>query len=82
MALNLEVILKFWAILMCLLYCRNIVPLHGNPEDYAWGAGGLDAIITQVRGVMVVCTWLVCLLSPVKRLDSAAVVIIKVLTIT
>ena len=22
--------------------------LHGNPADYAWGAGGLDSIITQV----------------------------------
>ncbi len=22
--------------------------LHGNPRDYAWGEGGLDAIITQV----------------------------------
>ncbi|CAH1796719.1 unnamed protein product, partial [Owenia fusiformis] len=22
--------------------------LHGNPGDYAWGAGGLDAIITQL----------------------------------
>ena len=22
--------------------------LHGNPGDYAWGRGGLDAIITQV----------------------------------
>ncbi|XP_064609715.1 E3 ubiquitin-protein ligase RNF115-like [Liolophura sinensis] len=22
--------------------------IHGNPEDYAWGAGGLDAIITQL----------------------------------
>lgn len=26
----------------------NFVPLHSNPEDYAWGAGGLDAIITQL----------------------------------
>ncbi|XP_045216279.2 E3 ubiquitin-protein ligase RNF115-like [Mercenaria mercenaria] len=26
----------------------GIVPLHGAPEDYAWGAGGLDAIITQL----------------------------------
>lgn len=37
---------------ICNLSFRNfvpgIVPLHGNPEDYAWGAGGLDAIITQV----------------------------------
>ena len=23
--------------------------LHGNPGDYAWGRGGLDAIITQVQ---------------------------------
>lgn len=23
--------------------------LHSNPMDYAWGANGLDAIITQVR---------------------------------
>ena len=23
--------------------------LHGNPGDYAWGRGGLDAIITQVH---------------------------------
>lgn len=23
--------------------------LHGNPADYAWGAEGLDSIITQVR---------------------------------
>jgi len=33
------------------LFSSNIVPLqglHGNPDDYAWGAGGLDAIITQV----------------------------------
>nr|KAG5694327.1 hypothetical protein BaRGS_035195 [Batillaria attramentaria] len=23
--------------------------LHGNPADYAWGAGGLDTIITQLE---------------------------------
>lgn len=23
--------------------------LHSNPGDYAWGQGGLDAVITQVR---------------------------------
>ena len=23
--------------------------MAGNPGDYAWGPGGLDAIITQVR---------------------------------
>lgn len=22
--------------------------LHGNPADYAWGSGGLDAVITQL----------------------------------
>ena len=27
--------------------------LHGNPQDYAWGPGGLDAIITQVYLVLV-----------------------------
>lgn len=27
--------------------------LHSNPMDYAWGANGLDAIITQVSsGIM------------------------------
>ena len=25
-----------------------VVKIHGNPGDYAWGRGGLDAIITQV----------------------------------
>ena len=28
--------------------CRNLLRLHGNPRDYAWGTEGLDAIITQV----------------------------------
>lgn len=23
--------------------------LHSNPGDYAWGQGGLDAVITQVK---------------------------------
>lgn len=23
--------------------------LHSNPGDYAWGQGGLDAVITQVQ---------------------------------
>ena len=27
----------------------NLLRLHGNPADYAWGAEGLDSIITQVR---------------------------------
>ncbi|KAK7116691.1 E3 ubiquitin-protein ligase RNF126-B-like [Littorina saxatilis] len=26
----------------------NMFHLHGNPADYAWGAGGLDSIITQL----------------------------------
>ena len=25
--------------------------IHGNPGDYAWGRGGLDAIITQVTQI-------------------------------
>ncbi|KAJ8299841.1 hypothetical protein KUTeg_022588 [Tegillarca granosa] len=28
----------------------NILPIHGNPGDYAWGSGGLDNIITQLEG--------------------------------
>ena len=34
--------------------------IHGNPGDYAWGRGGLDAIITQVQGdtlIMTVFFW-------------------------
>ena len=27
--------------------------LYGNPGDYAWGAGGLDSIITQVSATFV-----------------------------
>ncbi|CAI9729280.1 E3 ubiquitin-protein ligase RNF115-like [Octopus vulgaris] len=26
----------------------NIFPLHANPGDYAWGAGGLDSVISQL----------------------------------
>lgn len=26
----------------------NILPLHGNLGDYAWGAGGLDSVISQL----------------------------------
>ena len=26
--------------------------LHGNPRDYTWGRGGLDAIITQLLNQM------------------------------
>ncbi|XP_072804259.1 E3 ubiquitin-protein ligase RNF126 isoform X6 [Vicugna pacos] len=29
--------------------------LHSNPMDYAWGANGLDAIITQARGWSAPC---------------------------
>ncbi len=28
--------------------------MYGNPGDYAWGAGGLDAIITQVSSTLIV----------------------------
>lgn len=27
--------------------------LHSNPEDYAWGQGGLDAVITQVSNIVI-----------------------------
>lgn len=40
------------------LYSFSLTPLffqrgmlHSNPMDYAWGANGLDAIITQVGGI-------------------------------
>jgi len=36
-------------LLTTLLSCRGM--LHSNPMDYAWGANGLDAIITQVYKV-------------------------------
>lgn len=26
--------------------------LHSNPGDYAWGQGGLDAVITEVSDVL------------------------------
>ena len=26
----------------------NMFQIHGNPGDYAWGSGGLDAIISQL----------------------------------
>lgn len=29
--------------------CVRTGMLHSNPGDYAWGQGGLDAVITQVR---------------------------------
>ena len=28
------------------------MPLYGNPGDYAWGRGGLDAIVTQLLNQM------------------------------
>ena len=31
-----------------LILSSNILRLHGNPGDYAWGSEGLDSIITQV----------------------------------
>lgn len=31
---------------MTVFFSRGM--LHSNPMDYAWGANGLDAIITQV----------------------------------
>jgi len=30
----------------------NILRLHGNPADYAWGTEGLDSIITQLLNQM------------------------------
>ncbi|CAH3138894.1 unnamed protein product [Pocillopora meandrina] len=30
----------------------NLLRLHGNPADYAWGAEGLDSIITQLLNQM------------------------------
>lgn len=29
-----------------------MMPLYGNPGDYAWGRGGLDAIVTQLLNQM------------------------------
>lgn len=36
---------------VCLLFFRGV--LHSNPMDYAWGANGLDAIITQVASCII-----------------------------
>lgn len=38
--------LSNFIVLIYFLICRGM--LHSNPMDYAWGANGLDAIITQV----------------------------------
>ena len=29
-----------------------MMPLYGNPGDYAWGRGGFDAIVTQLLNQM------------------------------
>lgn len=39
----------FYLTLLFFLSNSNLLRLHGNPADYAWGAEGLDSIITQVR---------------------------------
>ena len=36
----------------------NILRLHGNPGDYAWGTEGLDSIITQVCGCIALAIFL------------------------
>lgn len=41
---------------LSLILGRNMFQLHGNPADYAWGAGGLDTIITQVKLLVVKLT--------------------------
>ncbi len=33
---------------VCVCVCVRTGMLHSNPGDYAWGQGGLDAVITQV----------------------------------
>ena len=39
----------YLTLLFFFLSNSNLLRLHGNPADYAWGAEGLDSIITQVR---------------------------------
>lgn len=35
---------------VCVCVCNiRTGMLHSNPGDYAWGQGGLDAVITQVH---------------------------------
>jgi hypothetical protein len=29
-----------------------VMPLYGNPGDYAWGRGGLDAVVTSLLNQM------------------------------
>ncbi len=45
--------------------------LHSNPGDYAWGQGGLDAVITQVaeQGLCVHVTWSVALCKQADHLS-------------
>lgn len=38
--------MKFLSLIEFYILFRGV--LHSNPMDYAWGANGLDAIITQV----------------------------------
>lgn len=38
--------MKFLSLIEFYIVFRGV--LHSNPMDYAWGANGLDAIITQV----------------------------------
>lgn len=42
-----------WSLDSKLLSYRGV--LHSNPMDYAWGANGLDAIITQVSSGLLLC---------------------------
>ena len=44
----------------CLFFLpfSNILRLHGNPGDYAWGTEGLDSIITQVCGCIALAIFL------------------------
>ena len=53
MYLQCELYLQFKLYLLLLTtqlsyLCNALFVSHGNPGDYVWGAGGLDAIITQL----------------------------------
>ena len=39
---------------LCVSVRSSMLQLHSNPGDYAWGQGGLDAVITEVSDVRVV----------------------------
>lgn len=47
MLLSPQLFITFVCCPAAVLYCRGM--LHSNPMDYAWGASGLDEIITQVE---------------------------------